>query len=103
MRVVIYNEMPFRIHVAAVQTDRTSIRFVFSKKAIEIPNGKTVGHHDVEIGDAVETGELPEDMQLSCVQHELADNLDIIYQEGTDQDDREVRCFRVRPQKRDLN
>lgn len=103
MIVVIFNEMPFPIHVAAVQVNGASLRFVFSKRRVPIPDGTVVGRMDVAVGEAVQTSELPDGMTLTCQQHELAESVDVTYEEGHADDGTFLKRFHIRPRTADLN
>lgn len=103
MIVVIFNEMPFPIHVAAVRVNAASIRFVFSKRRVPIPDGTVIGRMDVAVGEAVQTGELPDDVGLTCQQQELAETVGIDYEEGHAEDGTYLKRFHVRLEVRNLN
>lgn len=96
MKIVIFNELTFSVHIVAIRTAPQCIRFEFSRRRLPVPNGEVIGRFDVEPGEAAEAA-VPDIGRRTVMSRGLGPNVRLKSMNGTDAHGNRIKILKLKP------
>lgn len=96
MKIVIFNELTFSVHIAAIRTAPQCVRFEFSRRRLPVPDGEVIGRFDIDPGEAAEAI-MPDTGRRTVMARGLGPNVSLRSANGTDKHGNRIKVLKLKP------